>query len=257
MRTVLRTVAFAVVASLALAVPARADVQLTLRNGRVTLIAKDATVRQILAEWARVGKTKIVNAERVPGGPMTIELRDVPAAEALDVLLRSLSGYMAAPRTTATPADASVFDSIAVMPTVASTAPRTSAPSAPAPFSPPPVFNQNEEEPQENAPRPAPGVQPVRPPIFSTFPAPQQGSPVANPARPMLPVVRPGAVGQPQGIIPQPQNSNPNEAVLPPPAPPPAAPSAAPGGFAGTSAPGMMPPAAPQTNPGIQSRPNN
>jgi len=111
MRTVLRTVAFAVVASLALAVPARADVQLTLRNGRVTLIAKDATVRQILAEWARVGKTKIVNAERVPGGPMTIELRDV--------LLRSLSGYLAAPRTTATPADASVFDSIAVMPTVA------------------------------------------------------------------------------------------------------------------------------------------
>jgi hypothetical protein len=49
---------------------ASADVQLTMQNGRVTLVAKDATVRQILAEWARVGHTKIVNLEAVPGGPI-------------------------------------------------------------------------------------------------------------------------------------------------------------------------------------------
>ena len=36
-----------------------ADVQLTMQNGRVSLVARDATVRQILAEWARVGHTKI------------------------------------------------------------------------------------------------------------------------------------------------------------------------------------------------------
>ena len=59
-----------------------------MQNGRVSLVAKDATVRQILAEWARVGQTKIVNVERVPGGPVTLELTNVPEAQALDVLLR-------------------------------------------------------------------------------------------------------------------------------------------------------------------------
>ena len=33
-------------------------------------------MRQILAEWARVGQTRIVNVERIPGGPMTIELNE-------------------------------------------------------------------------------------------------------------------------------------------------------------------------------------
>ena len=66
------------------AVAASADVQLTMQDGRVSLVAKDATVRQILAEWARVGQTKIVNMERVPGGPMTLELTNVPEAQALE-----------------------------------------------------------------------------------------------------------------------------------------------------------------------------
>src|SRR5438552_3612485 len=44
-----------------------AEVQLTIQNGRVSLIAKDATIRQILAEWARIGQTKVVNVERLTG----------------------------------------------------------------------------------------------------------------------------------------------------------------------------------------------
>src|SRR3954447_7309635 len=98
--------------------PASAEVQVSLQNGRVTLLAKDATVRQILTEWARVGQTKIVNVERIPGGPVTLELRDVPEQQALRVLLRSLGGYVTAPRTT-TVANASMFDRILVMPVVA------------------------------------------------------------------------------------------------------------------------------------------
>jgi hypothetical protein len=247
MRSAFRTAALALSASLAFALPANAEVQLSLRNGKVTLVAKDATVRQILAEWARVGKTKIVNAERIPGGPLTLELTDVPEADALDVLLRTLSGYIAAPRATVAPADASVFDSISVMPTIASAAPRAPAgSSAPAPFSPPPAFNQPVEDDQDNNPQARPGPPPgARPPIFSTFPAPQQGNPNPNAARPVLPVVRPGVVGQPQPNV----NTNVNEApmpIAPPPASQPAAPTAAPGGFTGVSAPGMMPPAASQ-----------
>ena len=229
MRPLLRTVALAVSAWLALTGVARADVHLSMRNGRVTLVAKDATVRQILAEWARVGKTKIVNGERIPGGPMTIELRDVPEAEALDVLLRTLSGYIVAPRVTLGPADTSVFESIAVMPTVASTARPPASSSAPAPFSPPPVFNQVEDD-QQNPARPAPGAQQGRPPIFSTFPSPQQG------ARPVLPVVRPGIVPQQPIGLPQP------------------APAATPSGPVGVAAPGMIAPAPAQ--PG-QTRPPN
>ena len=94
----MKTVTISVVAWLFAVTTASADVQLTIQNGRVSLVAKDATVRQILTEWARVGDTKIVNIERVPGGPVTLELTNVPEAQALDVVLRSLSGYIAAPR---------------------------------------------------------------------------------------------------------------------------------------------------------------
>ena len=88
-------------ASLLLASTASAEVQLSIQNGRVSLKAKDATLRQIMQEWARVGQTKVVNVERIPGGPINLELIDVPEAEALDVLLRTVSGYIAAPRLTA------------------------------------------------------------------------------------------------------------------------------------------------------------
>ncbi|HXD72303.1 MAG TPA: hypothetical protein VN628_01130 [Vicinamibacterales bacterium] len=255
MRSVLRTVAFAVSAWLALAPSARADVQVSLRNGRVTIVARDATVRQILAEWARVGRTKMVNADRIPGGPLTLELRDVPEAEALDVLLRSLNGYFAAPRTALVPPDASVFESIVVMPTVASAAPRTPAPAGgPAPFAPAPTFNQNEED-QDNANvRPGgnpaqPPQQPVRPPIFSTFPTPQQGNQNNGAAvRPMLPSVRPGVVAQPP-----PPAAGDAPAPLPPnPAPNSAQPA---GGPRGVSAPGMIAPAPGTNQPGQTARP--
>jgi len=191
MRSSLRTVALAISAWLALAPAARAEVQLSIRNGRVTIVAKDATVRQILAEWARVGKTKIVNGERVPGGTVTLELKDVPEADALDVLLRTLSGYMAAPRTTSVGADASVYDAIVVMPTIAAAAGRVGTPSNAPPAFSPPVFNQtNEDEQQVGEGGPGVvrqgGANPVRPPIFTTFPSPQQGNPNGNGNAPRL-----------------------------------------------------------------------
>ena len=116
----------AIVMSLLTASVSSADVHLQLRDGRVSIVAKDATVRQILTEWARVGQTNVVNVERIPGGPLTLELSDVPEAQALDVLLRSVSGYMAAPRATAV-ANLSVFDRIIVMPTAAAPRPAASA----------------------------------------------------------------------------------------------------------------------------------
>jgi len=184
----MKTVSIGVVAWLFTAATASADVQLTMQNGRVSLVAKDATVRQILTEWARVGDTKIVNIERVPGGPVTIELTNVPEAQALDVVLRSLSGYIAAPRPVEA-ANLSRFDRIILMPTLAAARPPTTAPPAtvfqqPPQFAPSQPTDDDDDRPAPNVPVPNPGQ---RGPVFNTFPQPQGGNPQALPPQPGAP----------------------------------------------------------------------
>lgn len=98
-----------------------AGLTLSVRDGLVSLDAQDVTVRQILTEWARVGKTRVVNVERVTGGPITLKLDAVPEKQALDIILRSIPGYMAMPRSTQV-ADASVYDRILIMPTTTAVA---------------------------------------------------------------------------------------------------------------------------------------
>jgi hypothetical protein len=165
-----------------LASPATADVRLTISNGQVTLSAKDATVRQILAEWARVGQTTIVNAERVAGSQVTLELANVSEEQALDIILRSVSGYLAAPRSVSV-ANASRYDRILVLPTSTGTRATASA-AAPAPAFQQPQFNPQRadeaaDEPDDDvaapgAPNGAPPPMP-RGPIFNAFP-PAQGA---------------------------------------------------------------------------------
>ena len=97
------------------AAPAAAgELRLSMGNGRVTLIAKDVTVREILNEWARVGQTRIVNGEKLTGGPVTLELTDVPEAQALDAVLRSAAGYVMAPRLDGSPGS-SRYDRIMIL----------------------------------------------------------------------------------------------------------------------------------------------
>ena len=45
-------------------------------------------------------KRSIVNVERITGGPITLKLDDVPEKQALDIILRTIPGYMALPRAT-------------------------------------------------------------------------------------------------------------------------------------------------------------
>ena len=225
---------------------ASADVQLSIQNGRVTLVAKDATIRQILTEWARVGQTKIVNVERIPGGPVTLELRDVSEQQALRVLLRSLGGYVTAPRATQI-ADASVFDRILVMPVTAPAPAPVSASAAPAPppftaFQPPQFQQPPQDDDRDDvvAPPQTPGN---RGPVFVFPPAGGGNQPQQPP-----PINQPGTAGRPA--------SNPFPGT-----------SATPGAPAttapvGVSVPGMMvpapqpPPAAPGTvQPGQPGQP--
>jgi hypothetical protein len=110
-----------------------AGLTLTIKDGLVSMDAQDVTVRQILTEWARVGQTRIVNAERIIGGPITLKLENVPEKQALDIILRSIPGYMAMPRATAV-ADASVYDRILIMATTTAVAP--ARPQQPSPAFP-------------------------------------------------------------------------------------------------------------------------
>ena len=110
-----------------------AGLKLTIHNGRVSLDAQDVTLRQILTEWARVGNTRIVNLERVTSGPMTLKFDDLPESQALDIILRSIPGYMAAPRATMA-ADASIYDRILIMATTTAVAARPASSAFQSPF---------------------------------------------------------------------------------------------------------------------------
>jgi hypothetical protein len=219
------------VAGLAAASTASADVQITMRDGRVSVIAKDATLRQILAEWARVGQTKILNADRVPSPPLTLQLNNVPETQALDTLLRTVSGYVASPRAEIVP-NLSRFDRIAIIPTPAPPMSATSGSAVP------PVFPQ----PQAFQPFPRP-VAPVgddqqdvpnQAPVFNQFPPPQ----VVNPAQQGDRININGAPAQVPGVMPAP-----GPLVLPQGGTPAAAPGAYPGASAmpvGSAVPGMI-----------------
>lgn len=217
------------------AAPAFADVQLSINAGRVTISAKNATVAQILAEWARVGQTKIVNAERIPGGPLTLELANVPEREALQVLLRSVSGYVAAPR--AEPiANASQFDRIMVMPTSSPTRPAAPAPAVPTfqqpqfPVPPPRVDDDDDADP----PVPPNGIPPQIPrgPVFNTFPAPRIATPQPSAAPPASQTpTAPVGVSTPGMAVPVPQQ--------------PGQPGAVPQGFPNIAVPGIAVPNVP------------
>lgn len=152
----MKKVAFALLVLTLAASPGwAAGLTLTIRNGKVSLDAQDVTIRQILTEWARVGKTRIVNLERVTSGPMTLKLEGVPEDQALDIILRTVPGYMAAPRATVLQ-DASMYDRILIMPTTSAVAPRpVSAGAQPAPQFPFPGASPN-----VTRLRPPPGMTP-------------------------------------------------------------------------------------------------
>lgn len=111
----------------ALAAPASAEVRVTFVDGRVTIVATDATIPEILAEWARVGGSTFVDADEIPARErLTIQLENRLELDALDVLLRSVAGYMVAP-IDPDPSAASRIAHVFILPT-----------STPGPYTPPP-----------------------------------------------------------------------------------------------------------------------
>jgi hypothetical protein len=120
------------VLGLAFSAPASAQqLTLTFHEGRVTLDAAAVPVRTILSEWGRLGGTKVVGGDRITGAPLTIHLENVTEAQALEVVLRNVAGYMAAPRR-AESTGASAYDRILVMPTSTAAAAAASNTGRPA-----------------------------------------------------------------------------------------------------------------------------
>jgi hypothetical protein len=90
------------------------DIRLEIRDGLVTLSAQGAPVSQILKMWGVVGRTDIVNIERVFGRIVSLELAGVPEEEALGALLTSVGGYGLARRAAPDP-NASIFERILIL----------------------------------------------------------------------------------------------------------------------------------------------
>jgi len=214
-----------------------AGLQLSIRDGRVTLDAQDVTVRQILTEWARVGKTRVINAERISGGPVTLKLENVPEKQAREIILRAVPGYMAMPRQTLV-ADASMYDSIMVMPTT--TAVAAARPQPTPGFAVPPGANLTQLRPMPPAML-SPGTLPEPPEPL----ADQADDPAiaAAAAAGLVPVPAPGPVqGTISGPLLSPGGAQPQQQPQTPPgtAAAPANPWTAPSGT--SSAPTFTPP---------------
>jgi hypothetical protein len=212
--------ALVVIASLtAGASSAAAQVTVEFQDGKVRLQAQSVSVSQILAEWARRGRTTIVNGERVPGPAVTLELQDVSEQQALDVVLRGVSGYLVAPRETAI-VGASTFDRIYILPT-------SSRPT-----------NASALPPQQQAAQPQ-----IQDLDDDNAPPPGIRGGVNNPgARLPRDILPPGVSGRPPGVDPDVDIDGPDNR----PAPPPGNPF---GVTPGTVRPGVVTPGTPSPTP--------
>ncbi|HYB96186.1 MAG TPA: hypothetical protein VEC39_14530 [Vicinamibacterales bacterium] len=177
MRRLLLTVAL----SIGFAAPSAAQsLKLDFHDGLVSVDATNVPVRTILTEWGKIGGTKIVGAEKLTGLPLTVKLINVPEAKALETILRSAAGYMAAPRATAS--GPSMYDRILVLATTSTPPPaptvRPGAANTNGAFNgaPRPPQRPQRTEDQQPADESEPDDNPPNPPVF-TFPQPTAGQP--------------------------------------------------------------------------------
>jgi hypothetical protein len=184
-------------------------------SGTVNLTARNVTVRDILSEWQRQCGCYVVNAEKMPGGPLAIPIQFEHASQAavLESLLRGAAGYALTPKR-AGDTSVSNFETIYIVATSHAVA-GAYVPSVPiAPAIPMPTQGAPDDELPPVMPQPPQGTsaQPAAPPAPGTSPtsAPvprQPGTPGS-----FVPIT---PVGTPQSTAPAPGTVTP----APPPMP--------------------------------------
>ena len=218
----LKRIVVVAAALLIVSVPAQAQgvrkLDIAFNEGRVTLVAENVTLAEILAEWSRKGGSKFVNAEKLAGTPVIpTEFNSQPEADVLRALLRDAPGYGAAMRP-APSASASTVQTVFILAVRSQAVSNSSAPMPPQAQQPPPQAAPRmiQGSPDDEIPpvRPVSGDQPPMTPgtpagqpsntnlrtgpggvVTSTIPGtiiPVQGAP-AGPATPATP---PGGRGR-------------------------------------------------------------
>jgi len=153
--------------------------------GLVTLVADKVSLRDILAEWTRLGGSRFINAERLPATPLSLPVRfeNEPETAVLAALLRSASGYIVSPRLEGQPGTSRIGAVYIVATSTATAAPvNTFAPSFSSQPVPLAVGSPDDELP------------PIVPPgLSSGQPAAQQQPSATQPSSPF--------VGGPNGVF--------------------------------------------------------
>lgn len=186
--------------------PSRA-LELTFDNGLVTLVARGVTVPEIMGEWQRKGGSRMINAEKIIGGPVSYEFHNVPETVVLQSLLRSAAGFIAAPRRAGGPTGSSMIEQVMILavsrPTAGAvvTVPTAQAPNPyqqpPPPYQQPPLSGSPDDDipPARATPMPAAQTPSSQPSIagVGTSATPGVVVPVLGPAKPGTPVT-PGTI---------------------------------------------------------------
>lgn len=122
----------------ALPASAQSNCRVAFSGGLVSVTAVNVPLRQVLIEWQRAGGTRFVNLDRLPSLPVSIDVQQVPEAQALAILLRPLGGYMASPRATTSAAGPSGLAVVVIVPSLAPLMPERQA-ATPLPANPNPA----------------------------------------------------------------------------------------------------------------------
>jgi hypothetical protein len=192
------------------------------QDGRVTLSARNVTIREILGEWARQCGCYVVNGDKVPGVPLAIPLLYEHEAQAkvLESLLRQAAGYVLTPQRAGV-VSKSNFETIYILATSNPVATSFQPVSTPNPYPMPTAGAPDDELPPilpAGAPRPLtnPSAGPVPQPPGSEG----RGTGMPQPGQSTMPTARPG--GLPSTFVPiRPVDSS--QPATPPTATPPGA----------------------------------
>jgi hypothetical protein len=168
-------------------------------NGFATLIAQNVTASEVFAEWARVGKTRISNADKLPHEFISVQFDSIEESQLVDALVRQSkaqgAGWITAARQVDAPAAPSRLEVISISPRSSPSSTFIATSPTSGPLYPQGTIDDNE-------------MPPVMPPT-GPGPAQQQPSPVTRPPVPSGPGVPLVPVG-PGATTPLPGNqSNP------------------------------------------------